>query len=115
MEENELNLDKKKFYHIGTGQSSDALVWGNKYNILDELINFAKNNPNVLLELKTKSSNISYFKDNIIPKNIVCSWTINTNKVIQNEELGTASLESRLNSAKQLANHGIKIFLFMKD
>ena len=106
---NTLNLDKKKFYHIGTGQSSDALVWGNKYNILDELINFAKNNPNVLLELKTKSSNISYFKDNIIPKNIVCSWTINTNKVIQNEELGTASLESRLNSAKQLANHGIKI------
>lgn len=104
-----LSLDKKKFYHIGTGQSSDSLVWGNEHNILDDLMNFAKKNDNVLLELKTKSSNIDYFLHNPIPNNVVCSWSLNTEKVIDNEELGTASLKDRLDSAKKLTNIGIKV------
>ncbi|MGI6681173.1 MAG: radical SAM protein [Bdellovibrionota bacterium] len=104
-----LNLDKKKLYHIGTGQSSDALVWGNKFNVLDALVEFANKNQNVLLELKTKSSNIKYFKSSIIPKNIVCSWSLNTQKVISNEELGTAPLKERLAAAKMLALLGIKV------
>ncbi len=104
-----LKLDNKTFYHIGTGQSSDALVWGNENNILDDLMNFAKENQNVLLELKTKSSNIGYFLQNKIPKNVVCSWSLNTQKVIDNEELGTASLEKRLYAAKKLSELGIKV------
>ena len=59
----EIELDDRRFYHIGTGQSSDSLVWGNRAGMLDELCRFAAEHPNVLLELKTKSANVSYFLD----------------------------------------------------
>jgi len=55
-----LKLDPNKRYHIGTGQSSDSLMWGNKEGVLEALFTFAKANPNVILEFKTKSHNISY-------------------------------------------------------
>ena len=56
-----LNIERGRFYHIGTGQSSDSLVWGNRDGILDTLCEFAFKHPDVLLELKTKSANVEYF------------------------------------------------------
>lgn len=104
-----LDLDKNRRYHIGTGQSSDALVWGNRNGILDDLCVFAKENPNVLLEFKTKSDNISYFLENEIPANIVCSWSLNPQIIIDNEEHYTASLQKRLSAARAVADRGIKV------
>lgn len=37
-----LELDPNEIYHIGTGQSSDSLMWGNREGILDALFGFAK-------------------------------------------------------------------------
>jgi spore photoproduct lyase len=104
-----LNLDKNKTYHIGTGQSSDSLMWGNREGILDALFLFAKENPNVILEFKTKSDNIKYFLQNDVPKNILCTWSLNTTTIIDNEEHLTASLDKRINSARKLADKGVKI------
>jgi spore photoproduct lyase len=102
-----LQLDKNKIYHIGTGQSSDSLMWGNKEGILDALFDFARNNPNVILEFKTKSNNIKYLLENKVPKNIIVTWSLNTQTIIDNEEHLTASLEQRIQSARALANKGI--------
>jgi len=104
-----LNLDKNKTYHIGTGQASDSLMFGNREGVLDALITFAKENPNVILEFKTKSDNISYLLENEIPKNIFCTWSLNTPTIIKNEEHLTASLEKRISAARKLANKGIKV------
>ena len=104
-----LNLDKNKTYHIGTGQASDSLMWGNREGILDALFLFAKQNPNVILEFKTKSDNISYFLENEIPKNILCTWSLNTPTIIENEEHLTTSLDKRINAAKTLASLGTKV------
>lgn len=104
-----LNLDKNRTYHIGTGQSSDSLLWGNKEGILDALFEFAKTNPNVILEFKTKSDNISYFLQNDVPKNILCTWSLNTPTIIKNEEHLTASLDKRIKSARALADKGVKV------
>jgi len=104
-----LNLDKDKTYHIGTGQASDSLMFGNREGVLDTLFEFAKENPNVILEFKTKSDNIKYLLENDVPKNILCTWSLNTPTIIQNEEHLSASLEKRLNSARKLANKGVKI------
>ena len=104
-----LQLDKNKTYHIGTGQSSDSLMWGNREGVLDALFLFAKNNPNVILEFKTKSDNIRYFLENEVPKNILCTWSLNTPTIIQNEEHLTASLQKRINAARTLADKGIKV------
>ncbi|MCB9058386.1 MAG: hypothetical protein H6627_07455 [Calditrichae bacterium] len=102
-------LDPDRQYHIGTGQSSDSLVWGNKNGNLDALCTFARKNPNVLLEFKTKSDNIKYFLENDIPANIVCSWSLNPQVIIDNEEHFTASLEERLQAARAVADKGVKV------
>jgi spore photoproduct lyase len=104
-----LNLDPNKHYHIGTGQSSDSLMWGNKDGILDELIQFARDNPNVILEFKTKSHNITYFLQNEIPKNILLTWSLNPQEVIDVEERLTSSLDQRLQAAKMVADRDILV------
>ncbi len=104
-----LKLDPSKDYHIGTGQSSDSLLWGNQAGILDALFKFAKTNPNVILEFKSKSNNIKYLLDHEVPKNILCTWSINTPTIIQNEEHLSATLEQRIESARALANKGVLV------
>ncbi len=104
-----LQLDPHKTYHIGTGQASDSLMFGNREGVLDALFLFAKNNPNVLLEFKTKSDNIKYLLANDVPKNILCTWSLNTPTIIENEEHLTASLDKRINAARKLADKGVKV------
>jgi len=102
-------FEPEKFHHVGTGQSSDALVWGNKGGILDDLMDFARDNANVLLEFKTKSSNIKYFEEHQVPQNIVCSWSLNTETIVNNEEHFTARLDKRIASARKIADLGIPL------
>jgi spore photoproduct lyase len=104
-----LNLDPNKTYHIGTGQSSDSLMWGNREGILDALFAFARKHPNVILEFKTKSDNVKYFLENEVPQNILCTWSLNTQTIIDNEEHLTASLDKRIKAARKLADIGIKV------
>lgn len=104
-----LELDPNKTYHIGTGQSSDSLMWGNKQGVLDALMEFARTHPNVILEFKTKSKNIAYLLKNDVPPNVICTWSLNPQTIIDHEEHLTASLDERINSAKRLADKGVLV------
>jgi len=104
-----LTLEKDTPVHIGTGQSSDSLMWGNRFGLLDNLTRFAATHPRVILEMKTKSSRIRYFLTHPPPFNMVFTWSLNTPAVIAAEEKGTASLEKRIQSARKLADRGIPV------
>ncbi len=117
-----IELNSNELYHIGTGQSSDSLMWGNRYGVLDALVEFARKNSNVLLEFKTKSDNISYFlKHKDLPKNLLLTWSLNPQVIIDNEEHLTASLEERLKSARKIADLGLLVgfhfhpMIYIKD
>ncbi len=101
-----LEIDPERIYHIGTGQSSDSLMWGNSHGILDALIDFAWRHPNVILELKTKSANISHLLRQPLPPNLLCTWSLNPDTIIRHEEHGTAPLQKRLQAAARVAAHG---------
>lgn len=101
-----LRLDPDKTYHIGTGQSSDSLMWGNSHGVLDAVIQFAAEHPNVILELKTKSANVSHLLKARPSRNILCTWSLNTPTIIEHEEHGTASLAKRLQAARKMADAG---------
>lgn len=101
-----LQIDPQKHYHIGTGQSSDSLMWGNQAGILDALLAFAERHPNVILEFKTKSKNINHLLKREIPPNVLCTWSLNPQVVISHEEHLAASLDERLNAARRLADKG---------
>ncbi len=104
-----IHIDPNIPQHICTGEYSDSLMWGNKNNILKDLCDFAESHPNILLEFKTKSSNISYFLDNPFPANVCCGWSVNPEKIVLNEEKKTASLEARLLAARKVADKGMKL------
>ncbi len=104
-----IELDPNRTYHIGTGQSSDSLAWGNRNGNLEALCAFAAEHPNVLLEFKTKSDNVRWLLDNPVPANVVCSWSMNTETIIENEEHFTATLERRIAAARAVADKGIKV------
>ena len=104
-----IKLDPNKNYHIGSGQSSDSLALGNKNGILDAQLDFASNNPNIILEFKTKSKNINHFLNVKMPKNVFISWSLNPQLFIDNEEARTASLKQRLKSARTLSDKGILV------
>ncbi len=102
----QIPIDPERIYHIGTGQSSDSLMWGNSNRVLDDILEFAGDHPNVILELKTKSANISHLLKSELPPNLICSWSLNPQTIIDNEEHGSASLQKRLDAARQLAAKG---------
>jgi len=104
-----ITLDPQKKYHIGSGQSSDSLFLGNKNGVLDAQFNFARNNSNIILELKTKSKNISYFLEADVPENVFLSWSLNPQIFIENEEHLTASENDRLKAARTAADNGIRV------
>ena len=102
-------LDPNKKYHIGSGQSSDSLAIGNREGVLDAQLNFARNNPNIILEFKTKSNNIDYLLKSNVPDNVFVSWSLNPQLFIDNEEHGTASFDERVSSARALSDKGILV------
>ncbi len=104
-----IELDPGRRYHIGTGQSSDALAWGNKYGVLDDMLYFAEKWPNALVEFKTKSKNVDYLLRARPPGNVICSWSLNPEVIIDNEETLTATLSERLDSARAVADRDIRV------
>jgi spore photoproduct lyase len=47
--------------------------------------------------------------ENDVPKNIICTWSLNTQTIIDNEEHLTASLDERINSARKLSDKGVLV------
>lgn len=104
-----LRLDPQKIYHIGTGQSSDSLMWGNRGGLLDDLFSFAREHPRVILELKTKAAGAPALIAARPPRNVIAGWTLNTETIISAEELLTAPLADRLGAARAAADAGVRV------
>lgn len=96
-------------WHIGTGQSSDSLLWGNDWGTLDALKTLARRYPDVVIELKTKSARTDWCEDPSWPKNLVATWSLQAPVIAEKEELLTASTEARLRAARKAADHHIPI------
>jgi len=47
--------------------------------------------------------------DHDIPPNVQCTWSLNPQIIVENEEHYTASLEKRLQAAERVAQKGLKI------
>jgi spore photoproduct lyase len=100
---------KKPWMRIGTGEFSDSLMLDHITKYSPAIIEFFNNHKDAVFEFKTKSSNI----DNLLKikhsGNIVVSWSLNPQKIIDKNEFFTASLSDRLASAKECAKSGYKI------
>jgi len=95
-------------WHIGTGQSSDSLLWGNEYGSIDALKSLAVRYPSKVIELKTKSSRTDWITTDW-PRNIIATWSLNAPVIQQKEEHFTATIGQRLEAARKAADHHILV------
>ncbi len=74
-------------------------------------IGFAKDHPNLHLELRTKSANFDAISDLLPSKQIVIAWTLSPQKIIDLYEAKTPPLKKRLESLKQALEKGWQVRL----
>lgn len=105
--------DPKHLHRFTTGEFSDSLFLDCQTGFSTQLVEFfarlphyKKDNrggqaglPNALLELKTKTANVSHLLELNHQQRTVVSWSINTPQVIKDEERGLPSLQARLKAA----------------
>jgi spore photoproduct lyase len=108
---NEINKFTKKNTMISAGIVNDTLVHDNLTNITTDLIEYFKNREELILELRTKSHNISNLLKIKPHKNILISFTFSPQEVIDRYELGASTLKERVEAAKKLQDHGYSIGL----
>jgi spore photoproduct lyase len=105
---------------IGTGEFMDSMVLKELDDVNRDIISIIKKRPNAVMEFKTKSSRIAPFLEQPGSPNIVLSWSLNPQWIIDKEEKGTATLEQRLNVAKEAQRNGYSLAfhfdpIFMRD
>lgn len=96
-------------FRVGTGEIIDSLSLDEITLYSRQLISFFKDYPKWTLEFKTKSSKVDHFLDLPHSGNIVVSWSINPEYIIEKEEHGTARLEERLAAAEKCVEKGYKV------
>jgi len=106
---NAFNSYKRAGMRIGTGEFSDSLMLDdiNEYSV--SIIDFFKKQKDVMFEFKTKSSNIGNLLKTKHSGNIVASWSLNPQSIIDTNEFYTASLAERLDAAMQCVEAGYKV------
>lgn len=90
---------------LGTGELADSLALEPELGYAKTFIEFFRNRRNFIFELKTKSSRIKLFKELKVSEQIVVSWSLNPAAAAL-EEKGAAGIETRLVSARVLADAG---------
>lgn len=111
IEETDRTLKKHRgvFFRIGTGEITDSLALEPYTGTVGELIPYFAEQPNVLLELKTKSDCVDSLL-NLDPKGrVVVAWSMNPQSVIELDEHGTASLSERLKAAHRCQQAGYRL------
>lgn len=104
-----LSKHRRFFFRIGTGEITDSLALDPYIGFSREIIPFFAEQPNTLLELKTKSDCVDDLLS-VDPKNrVVVAWSMNPQAVIELHEQGTASLEERLAAARRCQNAGYRL------
>lgn len=100
---------KNEKLYICISYDSDLLALENITGFTRDWIEFAEKNLDILIEVRTKSSNYESISDMRIPQNVILAWTLSPDEIIKRYEHRTPSLNSRLQSIKLANSKGIKI------
>jgi len=90
---------ENKICRIGTGEFTDSMIWEQMTDLSNLIVPKFAVQSNAILELKTKTTNISALEGLNHNRKTIVSWSLNTSKIICEEERYTASLSARLKAA----------------
>ena len=97
------------FFRVGTGEIADSLALEPYIGMAAQLIPYFAEQPNALLELKTKSDCVDGLLNLDSKGRVVVAWSMNPQTVIDRDEHGTASLSERLNAARRCQHAGYRL------
>jgi len=98
-----------RVFRVGTGELTDSLALDTIIPYSQHLIPFFNQKENAVLELKTKSDRVENLLNQNSSRNVIVSWSLNPQTIIDREENGTPSLQQRLEAARLCGNKGYKI------
>jgi spore photoproduct lyase len=94
---------------VGTGETVDSLSLDPLTLYSHRLITLFRDFPNWTLEFKTKSDKVDQFLDVAHAGNVIVSWSVNPQHIVDSEEHGTAPLAARLDAAAKCLAHGHRV------
>lgn len=100
---------QRRLWRIGSGQFTDSLVYDHITHNSTKIIEFFSRRPDWVFEFKTKSANVHLLLSVPAVGNVYAGWSLNPARIIQDVELGTASLDDRLSAARLCQEHGYKL------
>jgi len=98
-----------RVFRIGTGETADSLALDDITSYSHCLVPLFRSLPNAVLELKTKSAQVANLRTLDHGGHTVISWSLNPERIIRKEELKTATLEERLDAARQCREWGFRV------
>ncbi|MBI3266155.1 MAG: hypothetical protein HYZ67_03755 [Chlamydiae bacterium] len=96
-------------FRIGTGELSDSLSLDHITEYTKILTPFFAKQKRACIELKTKSTEIHNLKNLDHQKHTIVSWSLNTVRMAQKEELKAASIDERMEAARLCQDWGYPI------
>ncbi|SPD72659.1 conserved hypothetical protein [uncultured Desulfobacterium sp.] len=102
------SIDKnpEKIYRIGTGEFTDSLALDHVSSFSSLLIPEFTKRKNVILEFKTKTTQVNGLIDSQYRDRIVVSWSLNSPFISTHEEHNAASITKRLEAASRCQEEG---------
>ncbi|MFA6636165.1 MAG: radical SAM protein [Candidatus Omnitrophota bacterium] len=94
---------------IGTGEFTDSLALEKYTGYAPKLIEFFRATKNLILELKTKTSDIESVLKEKPHENVVLAWSINTPGIAEKYEKGASFVKERIEAAFNAAKAGYQV------
>lgn len=99
-------FQKPGISRIGTGEFTDSMIWEHGVDISSILVPVFAAQSRAVLELKTKTTDIMRLKNLSHNRKTICAWSLNTERIISDQERSTASLDARLRAAAACESWG---------
>lgn len=103
--------DRSRPFRVGTGQFADSLALEPITGHTRELLGFLAGYDNVILELKSKTADLSWMAAAPRPGQVLPAWSLNAPAIVAGQERDTAPLETRLAAARTCAQAGFRVCL----
>jgi len=94
---------------IGTGEFTDSMIWERYTDLSTLLVPEFSTQSRAVLELKTKTTEIDLIKNLSHNKKTILSWSLNSEKIIKEQERKTSSLTARLKAAALCESWGYPV------
>ena len=109
IKEIDILFKKKAVSRVGTGEFTDSMIWERWTDLSTILVPEFSKQSSAVLDLKTKTTNIDLLKGLRHNRKTIVSWSLNTERIIKEQERRTSSLTARLKAAAVCESWGYPV------